>query len=459
LTPFAGASYDGRDMLLPPGAGVDDRGHLCFGGADVVELAERFGTPLYVFDEGVLRERCRAFRDAFAGYEPGARVAYAAKAFWNLAMARICDEEGLDLDVVSGGELYTALEAGFPAARAHFHGNNKSPEEIEYALDAGVGRFVVDNFHELELLDGAARRRGRRQPVLLRVAPGVEAHTHSYVQTGKQDSKFGFDLATGQAMEAARRAARSDGLDLVGLHAHVASQMFDVAVYRVAAEKLLDLAVQIRLETDVLVRELNVGGGPGIRYTEGDSPFTPEAWGRAVTAALREGCAARDLPPPSVGVEPGRAIAGEAGIALYRVGSQKRVPGLAPFIAVDGGMGDNIRPALYGAEYRAAVANRMRAAEEERVTVVGRYCESGDFLARDLPLPRVAAGDLLAFFSAGAYQFAMSSQYNRVPRPAAVLVSGGRAELIVARETYADLMRQDRLPGHLSVPRGAPSVR
>lgn len=374
-------------------------------------------------------------------------------------MARICDEEDMDLDVVSGGELYTALAAGFPAGRAHFHGNNKGAGEIDEAVGAGIGRFVVDNFHELELVDRAARRHGKRQPILLRVAPGVEAHTHSYIQTGKQDSKFGFDLTTGQALEAARRAVAADGLEWLGLHAHVASQMFDVAVYGVTAEKLLDLAVEIRAATGAVMEELNVGGGAGIRYTSGDTPFAPEVWARCLVDVVTAGCERRGLPLPVLVVEPGRAIAGEAAVALYRVGAQKRVAGLAPFVAVDGGMGDNIRPALYGAEYRVLVANRMRAEGEERVTVVGRYCESGDFLARDALLPRLDAGDLLAFCSAGAYQFPMSSQYNRVPRPAAVLVGGGRADVIVARETYADVARQDRLPDRLAVRGSAPAAR
>jgi diaminopimelate decarboxylase len=443
---------------LGPGLTVNAAGHLALGGADLVQLAGRFGTPLYVFDEGVVRSQCRAFRDAFARYPAGARVVYAGKAFLTLAMARIVAEEGLHLDVVSGGELYVALRAGFPPGRVHFHGNNKTADEIGMALDAGVGRFVVDNFREIDLLESAAARRGVRPRCLVRVAPGVEAHTHHYIQTGKQDSKFGFDLATGQAMEAVRRVAASPHLELAGLHAHVASQVLDVEPFRVAAEVLLDAAADAERATRVPVGELNLGGGMGIRYTDEDRPPSPEAFVEAIVEAVEEGCRRRGLSLPVLAIEPGRAIVGEAAVAVYTVGAQKRVPGLTPYVAVDGGMGDNIRPALYGASYRVLVAGRPLDPPEERVHVVGRYCESGDFLARDVPLPRVEAGDLLVFPSAGAYQYPMASNYNRVPRPAVVLVRDGDAELIVERETYADLCARERIPERLA-PRADDAVR
>lgn len=443
--PVAGPAW------LPPGCSVNNQGHLQIGGCDVVELAARYGTPLYVYNEDVLRANCRSYREAFAAYEAGFAVAYAAKASLTLAIAAIMAQEGMHLDVVSAGELYTALSGGFPAERIHFHGNNKSAEEIALALEAGVGRFVVDNTHEMALLQEAAVHRGCRQKVLLRVAPGIEAHTHDYIRTGSQDSKFGFDLQSGQALQAARQCAGAAGLELVGLHAHIGSQILDVAALGPLVEILLELAVQVRAATDLPLRELNVGGGAGIRYA-GERTLPPADVVGAIVSAVRQGCAARDMALPLLSIEPGRSIVGEAGVAIYTVGSQKRVAELLPYVAVDGGMGDNIRPALYGAEYTVVAAARMADPAEETVRIVGRYCESGDFLAKEAELPRLRAGDLLAFFSAGAYQYPMSSNYNRVPRPCLLLVSGGRAQVMVERETLADLVAHDRLPDHLRSP-------
>jgi diaminopimelate decarboxylase len=434
---------------LPPGCSVNPAGRLCCAGFDVVDLVARYGSPLYVFNEDVIRGTCRAYRAAVGAYPGGAVVAYAAKACLTLALAAVVAQEGLHLDVVSGGELQTALAAGFPAARMHFHGNNKGVGEIEAALEAGVGRFVVDNFRELDLLDAAARRLGVRQDVLLRVAPGIEAHTHEYIRTGGQDSKFGFDLQSGQVLEAARRVSGLAGIRCLGLHAHVGSQILDTAVVAPLVEALLDAAAGVRAATGAALEELNLGGGPGIRYAGEERTVPPAEWVAAVSAAVVEGCRRRDLPLPTLVLEPGRSIVGEAGIALYTVGATKRVPGLVPWVAVDGGMGDNIRPALYGAVYTVAAAGRMRAAPEERVHVVGRFCESGDFLARSVDLPRLEPGEVLAFFSAGAYQYPMASNYNRVPRPCLLLVSTGRCDVMVERETVADLLRRDRLPEHL----------
>lgn len=434
---------------LPAGCAVTPAGHLCCAGFDVVELAARHGTPLYVFNEDVIRGNCRAYGSALSGYPGGGAVAYAAKACLTLAVAAIVQDEQLHLDVVSAGELHTALAAGFPAGRIHFHGNNKGRDEIDMALEAGIGRVVADNFRDLELLDAAARARGLRQDVLLRVAPGIEAHTHEYIRTGGQDSKFGFDLQSGQALEAACRLRELPGLRCTGLHAHVGSQILDTGVVPPLVQALLDLAVAARRDAGLELRELNLGGGPGIRYSAAERTMPPAEWIGALADAVVRGCGERGLPLPFLVVEPGRSIVGEAGIAIYSVGSTKRVPGLVPWVAVDGGMGDNIRPALYGAEYTVAVGGRMRAPAEERVHVVGRYCESGDFLARAVALPRLQEGDLLAFFAAGAYQYPMASNYNRVPRPCLLLVSEGRCDVMVERETIADLLRRDRLPGHL----------
>jgi len=446
--PVAAAARAGG-VPLPPGCHVDTQGHLCSGGCDLVQLAARYGTPLYVYNEDVLRGQCRAYRQAFADYVGGVAVAYAGKASLTLAIAAIMAEEGMHLDVVSGGELQTALAAGFPASRIIFHGNNKGADEIDLAVEAAIGCVVVDNFHEIELLGAATRRHGSAQRVLIRVAPGIEAHTHDYIRTGSQDSKFGFDLQTGQALAAARRCVATPGLQWVGLHAHIGSQILDTTPLAPLTELLLDLAVQVRASTDRPLLELNLGGGAGIRYRE-EVALSPAEVASAIIAAVGAGCRARDLPLPLLAVEPGRSVVGECAVALYSVGSQKHVAGLTPWVAVDGGMGDNIRPALYQAEYTVAVANRMGEPAVEPAHVVGRYCESGDFLARAVPLPHLRPGDLLAFFSAGAYQYPMSSNYNRVPRPCLLLVGGGRAEVMVERETYADLMARDRLPRHLA---------
>lgn len=448
-----GVTMLAEDAQLPLGCTMSDLGHLVYGGCDLVDLAERYGTPLYVFNEALIRERCQAYRRAFRSYPGGADVAYAGKAVLTLALARIMQQEGMFLDVVSGGELYVALRAGFPAERVVLHGNNKSRSEIEAAVCHDVGRIVVDNFHELELMQAAAAARGRPQPVMLRVAPGIEAHTHDYIRTGSQASKFGFDLQSGQALEAIRAVSGTPWLTLLGLHAHIGSQILDVAWVVPLVEAVLDLTVAAQGMLRGPLTDLNLGGGAGIRYTD-ERALPPDDVAAALGDAVQHGCAARGLPLPRLVVEPGRSIVGEAGIALYRVGSQKRVPGLVPYVSVDGGMGDNIRPALYGAEYRILLANRVPppGAPQEPVHVVGRYCESGDFLAREVPLPPLQAGDLLAVPSSGAYQYPMASNYNLVPRPCVVLVAGGEVHVMVERETYADLVARDRIPPHLATP-------
>lgn len=443
---MAAKAVDAAHEQWPP-IRVNERGHLLIGARDAVDLAREFGTPLYVFDEQKIRAMCREFKDAMAG---AGVVAYAGKAFMCQAMVRIVDQEGLNLDVVSGGEIYTALQAGFPPARMVFHGNNKTEDELRLALEAGVGRIVVDNFHELRVLDAMAAAAGRRQPVLLRVAPGIDAHTHEFISTGQQDSKFGFDLASGQALEAARLAVAARGLDWHGLHCHVGSQIFEIEPYRLAVRALVDLAAAIARETGIQARELDIGGGFGIRYVPEDRPpaviqVVGEALETLHVAARRAGIAV-----PRLAIEPGRAIVGEAGYSLYTVGAIKRIPGVRTYVAVDGGMADNPRPAMYGAAYTAVVANKAAEPPAEKVRLVGRYCESGDVLIREIALPAVEPGDVIAVFSTGAYHYSMASNYNRFPRPAAVLVNGDDAEVIIARETYADLVRQDRLPARLA---------
>lgn len=435
-----------------PPVKVNEAGHLVIGEIDAVRLAREYGTPLYVFDEAVIRRQCRAFKEAVG---QAGRVAYAGKAFLCQAIIRIIDEEGLLLDVVSGGELHTALDAGFPAGRIVFHGNNKSEDELRFALEGGVGRVVVDNLRELDLLEALARSAGRRQPVLLRVAPGIEAHTHEYVNTGQEDSKFGFDVKSGQALAAARRAAASPDLDWLGLHCHVGSQIFEIEPFRLAVRRLMEIGAEVRHETGESPREIDIGGGFGIRYVPEDRPPAIAAVVDAALDELRRAAAALGLPVPQLYIEPGRAIVGEAGYTLYTVGAIKRIPGVRTYVSVDGGMADNPRPAMYGAVYTAVVANRAEAAGGEPVRLVGRYCESGDVLIREVVLPDPAPGDVVAVFSTGAYHYTMASNYNRFPRPAAVLVNGGEADLIIARETFADLVRQDRVPPRLAPRAGA----
>jgi len=430
-----------------------DNGHLLWAGADTVELARRFGTPLYVYDEERIRQACRHFLRAVsppAPEMPPGQIFYAGKAFLTLALVRLIREEGLGLDVVSGGELYTALAAGFPPEKIAFHGNNKQPREVEEAVRAGVGLFVADNFRELDLLEEVLSRQGRSQDLLLRVAPGVEAHTHEYVLTGQQDSKFGFDLASGQLVEAARRVAKSPVLRFRGLHCHIGSQILDRQPYLEAARVMVGAMARVKEEAGLETKILDMGGGFGIHYLPEDHPPDPAQVIRAVAEEVARGCRERGMDIPALAFEPGRSVVGEAALALYTVGAVKRVPGLRTYVSVDGGMGDNPRPALYGASYWACPAARPSAPPEEEVRIVGRFCESGDVLIPRIEMPRLEPGEVVAVFSAGAYQYSMASNYNRCPRPAVVLIGeGGKPEVIVARESYHDLLSHDRVPPRL----------
>lgn len=437
-------------MRLRGTSRINERGHLEIGGCDVTELARVYGTPLYIYDEALIRQKCREFVDAFRSVGVPFQVAYASKAFCTMAMCRIVAEEGLSLDVVSEGELYTALRAGFPPERIHFHGNNKSPDEIDMAVGARVGCFVVDNFYEMEVLRDVARRRGVKVRVLLRVAPGVEAHTHEYVMTGQADTKFGFDLESGAADRALEEAVRMETMEVVGVHAHIGSQIFETVGFRATAEKLGQLAARARERTGVTFSVVNVGGGFGIRYTEEDRPPAVTDYVRAVTDAVRAAFGRiENYPLPEVWVEPGRSVVGEAGTALYTIGSWKEIPGIRRYVAVDGGMADNPRPALYGARYEAILANRANEQADTVVTVAGKCCESGDMLIRDCRLPNPRPGDLLAVFCSGAYQYSMASNYNRLRRPAVVFVRDGAADVVVKRETLDDVVGNDVLPERL----------
>ncbi|MGI9951859.1 diaminopimelate decarboxylase [Moorellaceae bacterium AZ2] len=428
---------------------VNQRGHLEIGGCDVVDLVREFGTPLYIFDEELLRQNCRRFYQAFVHKYGNAEVIYAGKAFLTTALCRIIEQEGLGLDVVSGGELYTALKAGFPPHRIYFHGNNKSHAELLMALEAGVGRIVVDNFFELEVLSRLARKRGQKVPILLRLTPGIEAHTHEYIKTGQIDSKFGFTLPNGQAMAAVKKVSEMPWLEYKGLHCHIGSQIFEAEPYHHAAEIMMAFVEEVRNTTGLITEELDLGGGFGIVYVQGDNPPPIEVYADAIMAGVYDEAEKRRLKVPKVIVEPGRAIVGPAGSTAYTVGSIKEIPGVRKYVAVDGGMADNIRPALYGARYEAILANKAAAEATGVVSITGKCCESGDMLIWDIALPEVEPGDILVTPCTGAYGYTMASNYNRLGRPAAVLVREGQADLIVKRETYEDLLRYDVLPPRL----------
>ena len=434
-------------MLLLGTQGVNAKGHLEIGGCDAVDLAREFGTPLYVYDEALLRENCRAYRRAFEARYPTIQVEYAGKAFLCLAMARLVQEEGLHLDVASAGELHTALRASFPAADIVFHGNNKSEAELSMALEAGVGRVVVDSLFELDLLESLVAIRPQPLEVLLRLAPGVDPHTHRRIQTGQQDTKFGLNVASGAAMEGIMRVLRTPGLILTGVHTHVGSNLHDASAHLQALDVVLDFAGVVRAETGIAFEELNLGGGLAIRYLPDDEVMAVDAFAGILVDALMEGLARRHLPLPRLLVEPGRSIAGEAGTTLYTVGAIKEVPiaespGWRLYVAIDGGMSDNPRPQLYDALYTAAIANRAAAPATVQARIAGKHCET-DVLIPSATLAPPKPGDLLAVPSTGAYNYSMASNYNRLPRPAAVFVRDGQARLVIRRETLDDLLRQD----------------
>jgi len=419
-------------------------GHLEVDGCDVVDLVAEFGSPLMVYEEKTIRDQCRRYVEALREHTSDYEVIYASKAFSSVAVDQLVLEEGLSIDVSSGGEFYIAKQAGFPAERIFFHGNNKTREELEYALSEGVGFVVVDSFQELRLLEGLLAERGASQKILLRITPGVEAHTHSYIETGLVDSKFGFGLAEGVALEAIREALASPNLELVGLHAHIGSQIFQLDAYRKAIAILVELIGQAHVGFGFECRYLNVGGGLGIRYTEEDTPSSIGEYATVKVEGVREEMTAMGLPMPRVLIEPGRSIVGKAGITAYRVGTIKEIPGVRTYVCVDGGMSDNIRPMLYGAQYVGMLANKADAPADATVTVAGKHCESSDVLIRDAVLAKPEPGDVLVMPATGAYCYAMASNYNGTPRPAVVLVNEGEARLIIERETYADLVAKHR---------------
>ena len=422
---------------------INEKVHLTIGGADAVDMANEYGTPLYVYDIQLFRDRAKAFQQTFEHAGIGYQVAYASKAFSTIAIYQVAAEENLSLDVVSAGELYTAVKAGFPSERIHFHGNNKSEAELRMAFEEGIGCIVVDNFHEIQLLKSISEELGRTMNILLRVTPGIEAHTHDYITTGQEDSKFGFDLKNGQADLAFQETHQHEFLTLMGLHCHIGSQIFDTAAFRLAAEKLVGKMAEWKNDFQYICPVLNLGGGFGIRYTAEDEPLEPAVYVKEMIATVKETASAAEFPIPEIWIEPGRSLIGDAGTTLYTIGSTKEVPGIRNYAAVDGGMSDNIRPALYGAKYSSLLANKADSALTEQYTIAGKCCESGDKLIEQADLPAVEPGDILSVFCTGAYGYSMASNYNRIARPAVVFVEDGESELVVKRETNDDLIKQD----------------
>ena len=432
---------------------INGKGHLEIGGCDAVDLAKDFGTPLYVFDEKYIRDMMRVYRDTIAEeYNGNGLVLYASKAFSCMAIYRIASQENIGVDVVSGGELYTAIKAGFPTEKIYMHGNNKLLRELEFAVDAKVGTIVVDSYDEADILDMLAGKAGIRQNVLIRINPGVEAHTHAFVQTARTDSKFGFSISDGTAERMTGYILKKEHLNLKGYHCHIGSQIFEKQSFVLAAQKAMDFMAKIKADLGFEADTLNIGGGFGIWYTDEDAKISVDGYAeylKALIGAVKQRAAELSLKLPYLIIEPGRSIVGEAGVTLYTVGAIKDIPGVKKYVAIDGGMFDNPRYALYQSKYTVLLANRANDKCTEKVTIAGKCCESGDLIAVDVPLPKAERGDIAAVLSTGAYNYSMASNYNRNFIPAAVLVNNGKAEYIVKPQTYDDLIRNDVLPDYL----------
>ncbi|CDQ19441.1 diaminopimelate decarboxylase [Halobacillus karajensis] len=422
---------------------ANERGQLMIGQVPASELAEHYGTPLYVYDVEKIRTKARAFVRTFEESGVAAQVAYASKAFSAVAMLQVANQEGLSLDVVSEGELHTALEAGFPVEKIHMHGNNKSIRELEMAVKHQIGCIVVDNFYEIELLQTILKEQNKKIDVLLRVTPGIEAHTHDYILTGQEDSKFGFDLTSGQAEEAFMKVQDDSNIRMSGLHCHIGSQIFETSGFEMAARKLFKTLEGWRERFDYEASVLNLGGGFGIQYTKDDEPLELDQYAYALINEVKRLSTQYNYPMPEIWIEPGRAIVGEAGMTIYTVGSIKEVPEVRTYVSVDGGMTDNIRPALYQAKYEAALIEKMDEKAEKEYSIAGKCCESGDMLIWDVALPKIEHGDRLAVFSTGAYGYAMANNYNRFQKAAVVFVENGEHQLVVRRESYQEMTRLD----------------
>ena len=437
-----------NQLIKPLTTSINDSGHIEIGGCDLVSLAEIYKTPLYVVDEKSLREICKNYKEAFSKYDR-INFLYASKALCTSAISLIIASEGFGFDVVSGGELYTLYKSGIDLKKVLFNGNNKSQEELELAVDLEIGRFSVDNFLEINLLNDIAKLKNKKVDVLLRITPGIECHTHEYIQTGHLDSKFGFDMSQ---IDDAIKLIINDckNLNLKGLHAHIGSQIFEKDVYADEIEVLIKELSRLKEKFSIELDEINIGGGLGVKYTEADNPPNVQEIADVILNAIDENCKKYNYPKPLIYLEPGRSIISTSAVTLYTIGSQKQVPNGKKYVSVDGGMADNPRPSLYQAEYIAEIANKPKSSNDiEKVTIAGRYCESGDVIINEIELPKTEKGDVLCVYNTGAYNYSMSSNYNRTKKPAMVLVKSGQSDIIISRESFDDLIRNDVIPNRL----------
>lgn len=422
---------------------VNKHGHLEIGGLDTVSLAKKYGTPSYIYDVSKIRENCRSFVNTFEKLNVKAQVAYASKAFSSIAILQIMKQENMSLDVVSEGELYTALQADFPTEKIHLHGNNKSYDELNMAIENNIGCIVIDNFYEIEIIDELLKKHNKKMNVLIRVTPGIDLETHQYIMTGNEDSKFGFNMNNGQIDEAFKLLQHRENIRFKGLHCHLGSQLFETDQYLIAIDILFEKIKQWYNAHNYIPDVLNLGGGFGIRYTGEDNPLPLHLYVEKIVEAVKEKVSDLTIPMPEIWLEPGRAIIGDAGITLYEIGSMKEIPNIRKYVSVNGGMADNLRPALYNAEYEAVIANKANQKPTDIVSIAGKCCESGDMLIWDLPIPKVDHEDILVVFSTGAYGYSMASHYNRLPKAPVIFVENGKDKLVIKGESYKDLVKND----------------
>lgn len=428
-------------------ATVEKKENLFIGGCDTVELAKKYGTPLYVVDETTLRNICHDYKNAFKSY-PHTRMMYASKALCTSAIVKILDEEGFGFDTVSIGEIHTVLNSGVELSHVLFNGNNKTERELDYAIKNGISRISVDNFYEIDLVSKVAGRYNKTVDVLLRISPGIECHTHEYIKTGQLDSKFGFDLS--QLDEAVTSIlTRHQNIKIRGLHAHIGSQIFEPSCFHDEIDVLTQTLGEISTKYNIVLDEINIGGGIGVKYVDSDLPPSINEIADVIIESLDKHIAKYNIEPPTLYIEPGRSIISTSGVTLYTIGSMKQVPNMTKYVTVDGGMADNPRPSMYQAEYLAEVANKVDETQTEKVTIAGRYCESGDILIKDIMLPKLSTGDILCVYNTGSYNYSMASNYNRVEKPAMVLVNNSQSDIIVKRETLDDLVSHDVVPDRL----------
>ncbi|MFD3156339.1 diaminopimelate decarboxylase [Haloimpatiens sp. FM7330] len=420
---------------------IDNTLHI--GGQNAVDLANEYGTPLYVIDEKLVRQNCRRYINSFKGLKGKNKVAYAGKAFLPKAMCQIINEEGLNLDVVSGGELYTAYKSNFPMERVIFHGNNKTVEEIKMGLNLGVGTFVVDSLYEIEKINEIGKQKSKKQKILMRITPGIEAHTHDYIKTGQIDSKFGFTMVENSILEMIKKVISFENINLIGFHCHIGSQIFDIEPYEDCAEIMMDLIKRVKDELNYEIKELDLGGGFGIYYSKGDKPKEIEEYCEVILNKIEVKCKELNMEEPKLTIEPGRSIIGNAGTTLYKIGAIKEIPNVRKYVAVDGGMTDNIRPALYKSQYECCIANNFKNINNKEVTICGKCCESGDILIEDTNISEAKSDDILAVSSTGAYCYSMSNNYNKIPKAAVALVKDGESKIICKRQTYEDIIKNE----------------